>query len=180
MTTVQPPTRNITIHLTSMITIPEAVSSVTNAASPTTTKVNLLSGFAYPTPATHTAKRDELSAAMAANAHYDPLKVFLAVSGVVALILLLTIVGWFAWSAREKKAVEERNEKAFADLYGMDIAAVMDGGVASGGAAAGASVGGRSRHGEFGHGDVEAKGGERKEGEKNRLTRWSFGGYFAK
>jgi hypothetical protein len=65
--------------------------------------------------------RDELEAGKAANNHYSPFKVILAVAGVLCLIMLFVVIGYYTWSRHaQKKALKQQGAKDFAmvELFG--------------------------------------------------------------
>lgn len=67
--------------------------------------------------------RDELEAAQAANEKYNPLKVLIAILGVLAVIMFFFAIAWFAWQRRRRQkeeALEQQTAKdvAMVELFG--------------------------------------------------------------
>jgi hypothetical protein len=104
--------------------------------------------------------RDELEAAEAANNHYNPFKIILAVVGIHCLAMLLIVIGCYARSRHErKKAMKEQGAKdsAMVELFG------------------GSQHVKRRKEDEFVDVNLEAE--ERR---KKGVTRWSFARHFGK
>ncbi|KAF1976690.1 hypothetical protein BU23DRAFT_565825 [Bimuria novae-zelandiae CBS 107.79] len=106
-------------------------------------------------------RSDDLSAALAANAAYNPTKIFLAVFGIIALLMFLITIGWSIWSRRQQKKTRKEQvakDAAMAELFGDERQASI------------------VREKSSRRGSVK-DGGEVEEEDK-RITRWSFTGYF--
>ncbi|KAJ4354120.1 uncharacterized protein N0V89_005853 [Didymosphaeria variabile] len=105
-------------------------------------------------------RRDELEAAQAANEVYSPLKIILAVFGIISVVMLFTVICWFAWSRYQRKwALEQQyaQDVAMSELFG------------------GSQHVKNLKEGEFE--DINLNNEERR---TKGVTRWSFSGYFGK